>query len=144
MFESYIQPLIMKYADRYIKNITQDDLKLSIWGGDLVLRNVELKLDAISKALPLCPLNLKSGIIRELRVHIPWTTIRSQPVEITMDTIEFVVGPPVTDPHPEGEGHESEKGEADSKSSSQEMHRKDTGDGDGDSDLEDYDDQEGT
>ena len=90
MLEGYITPLLMSYIDKYVKNIKPSDLKLSFWGGDAVLRNLELRLDVLEKELKY-PLNIKSGRIRELTLHIPWNAIASQPVEVAIKDIEFVV-----------------------------------------------------
>ena len=80
----------MSYIDKYVKNIKPSDLKLSFWGGDVVLRNLELRLDVLEKELKY-PLKFKSGCIRELTVHIPWNAIASQSVEVTIKDIEFVI-----------------------------------------------------
>lgn len=49
MLESYITPLFMSYVDKYIKNLRPSDLSLSLWGGDVVLYNLELRLDVLEK-----------------------------------------------------------------------------------------------
>lgn len=90
MLESYISPFLLGYVDKYIKNIKPEDLRLSLWGGDLVLNNLELRLDALERDLNL-PLSFVSGFIHELRIHVPWTRIGYEPVEITINTIECTV-----------------------------------------------------
>ncbi|XP_071482656.1 intermembrane lipid transfer protein VPS13B-like [Diadema antillarum] len=87
MLESYISPFLLGYVDKYIKNLKPEDLQLSLWGGDLVLNNLELRLDALERDLNL-PLTFVSGIIHELRIHVPWTKIGYEPVEISINTIE--------------------------------------------------------
>lgn len=49
MLESYITPLLMSYVDKYIKNLKPSDLSLSLWGGDVILYNLELRLDVLEK-----------------------------------------------------------------------------------------------
>lgn len=89
MLEGYITPLLTSYLSRYIKNIKPSDLRLSFWGGDAVLRNLELKLDAIEESLRgLVPFDLKSGCVKQLTIHIPWTSIGSEPIEVTLDSVE--------------------------------------------------------
>ena len=90
MLEGYITPLLMSYIDRYVKNIKPSDLQLSFWGGDAVLRNLELRLEVLERELNI-PLEFKSGKIRELVLHIPWNAIASTPVVITIRDMEFVV-----------------------------------------------------
>ena len=87
--ESYITPLLMGYINQYVE-LKQEDFKLSLWGGDVVLNKLDLRLDAIEHALAL-PITFKSGHIHALRIHVPWTTLGSQPVRITIDTIECIL-----------------------------------------------------
>ena len=90
MLEGYITPLLMSYISKYVKNIKPSDLQVSFWGGDAVLRNLELRLDVLEKELGY-PMEFKSGHIREMTLHIPWNAIVSKPVEATIKEIEFVV-----------------------------------------------------
>lgn len=87
--ESYITPLLIGYIDKYVK-LNKEDFQLSLWGGDVVLNKVDLRLDVIEEALSL-PITIKSGFIHELRIHVPWTRIYSEPVVITVNTIECIL-----------------------------------------------------
>lgn len=58
MFESYIILLLMSYVDKYIKNLKFFDLSLLLWGGDVVLYNLEFRFDVLEKV----------GEISELKV----------------------------------------------------------------------------
>lgn len=91
MLEGYITPLLMSYIDKYIKNIKPSDLQVSFWGGDVVLRNLELRLDVLEKELGGFPLEIQSGKIRELSIHLPWNAIVSAPVEVTIQDLELVM-----------------------------------------------------
>ena len=88
----------MGYIDKYVA-LKQEDFKLSLWGGDVVLNKLDLRLDAIENALAL-PVTFKSGHINALRIHVPWTTLGSQPVRITVDTIECILKLRDTAPKP--------------------------------------------
>lgn len=87
--ESYITPLLMGYIDKYVK-LNAEDFQLSLWGGDAVLGKLDLRLDVIENAIQL-PVVFKSGFIHELRIHVPWTRLYSEPVVITINTIECIV-----------------------------------------------------
>lgn len=87
--ESYITPLLMGYLDKYVK-LRHEDFQLSLWGGDAVLNNLDLRLDVIERAIQL-PIIFKSGHIHELRIHVPWTKLGSEPVIITINTIECIL-----------------------------------------------------
>ena len=82
--------MLMGYINRYVKNIKPSDLQVSFWGGDAVLRNLELRLDVLERELRY-PLEIKSGHIRELILHIPWNAILSKPVEVVTKDVEIVV-----------------------------------------------------
>ena len=90
MLESYITPMLMSYISKYVKNLKPSDLQVSFWGGDAVLRNLELRLDVLEQELRY-PLEIKSGRIRELVLHIPWNAILSKPVEAVIKDVEIVV-----------------------------------------------------
>ncbi|XP_055871203.1 intermembrane lipid transfer protein VPS13B-like isoform X3 [Biomphalaria glabrata] len=87
--ESYITPLLMGYLDKYVK-LRQEDFQLSLWGGDAVLNNLDLRLDELEKVLQL-PVMFQSGHIHELRLHVPWTKLGSEPVVITINTVECIL-----------------------------------------------------
>uniref|UniRef100_F6T123 Vacuolar protein sorting 13 homolog B n=1 Tax=Ornithorhynchus anatinus TaxID=9258 RepID=F6T123_ORNAN len=90
MLESYVTPILMSYVNRYIKNLKPTDLQLSLWGGDVVLSKLELKLDVLEQELKL-PFTFLSGHIHELRIHVPWTKLGSEPVVITINTMECIL-----------------------------------------------------
>ncbi|KAM9436061.1 intermembrane lipid transfer protein VPS13B [Clarias gariepinus] len=90
MLESYVTPLLMSYVNRYIKNLKPSDLQLSLWGGDVVLSKLDLKLDVLEQELKL-PFTFLSGHIHELRIHVPWTKLSSEPVVVTINTMECIL-----------------------------------------------------
>ncbi|CAF0864916.1 unnamed protein product, partial [Brachionus calyciflorus] len=86
--ESYLTPWLLGYLDKYVK-LKPEDFQLSLWGGDAVFNKLDLRLDVI-ESLTNIPITFKSGVIHELRIHIPWTRITSEPVVVTINTLEFV------------------------------------------------------
>ncbi|RNA25162.1 Vacuolar sorting-associated 13B [Brachionus plicatilis] len=101
--ESYLTPWLLGYLDKYVK-LKPEDFQLSLWGGDAVFNNgdlitvfyeklrkipLDLRLNVIEN-LTKIPIAFKSGVIHELRIHIPWTRITSEPVVVTINTLEFV------------------------------------------------------
>ncbi|XP_075230064.1 vacuolar protein sorting 13B isoform X2 [Lycorma delicatula] len=88
--ESYITPIILSYVDRYIKNFRIQDAQVSLWEGDGVFHNLDLDLEVLEQELNL-PFSFVSGHINELLIHVPWTRINSEPVRITINTIECVM-----------------------------------------------------
>uniref|UniRef100_UPI00358FB320 intermembrane lipid transfer protein VPS13B isoform X2 n=1 Tax=Myxine glutinosa TaxID=7769 RepID=UPI00358FB320 len=90
MLETYVTPILMSYVNRYIKNLKPSDLQLSLWGGDVVLNQLELKLEVLEQELKL-PFTFLRGHIHELRIHVPWTKLGSEPVVVTINTIECIL-----------------------------------------------------
>ncbi|XP_035779431.1 vacuolar protein sorting-associated protein 13B-like [Anopheles albimanus] len=88
--ESYVTPIILSYVEKYVKNVRPEDSQVSLWGGEVVFQNLDLKLDVLEEELQL-PFNFLSGHIHELSIRVPWTKIASEPIVITINTIEFVL-----------------------------------------------------
>lgn len=84
--ESYITPIILSYVEKYVKNIRPEDSQVSLWGGEVVFQNLDLKLDVLEEELSL-PFQFLSGHIHELAIRVPWTKIASEPIVITINTI---------------------------------------------------------
>ncbi len=82
MLQRYLSQLVLKYAKKYIKNI-QANLNLSLWGGDVVLNNLELCLDVLQTEARI-PANyvLSKAFVKELRIHIPWAALTTKPIEV--------------------------------------------------------------
>lgn len=61
-------------------------LQVSLWQGDVMFQNLELKLDVLEEELQL-PFTFLSGHINDLKLQIPWTKIASEPITLTINTI---------------------------------------------------------
>jgi len=85
MFESIVADIIAKYIGEYIKNLSSQQLKVNIFSGDVVLKNLEIKGEALQSFK--LPLHVYKGIIGTLNLKIPWTNIKSQPVILEIDSI---------------------------------------------------------
>jgi vacuolar protein sorting-associated protein 13B len=66
--ESYITPLILSRVERYVKNVRSEDSQVSLWGGDAVLNNLDLKLDVLEEELRL-PFRLVSGLSFFIKIY---------------------------------------------------------------------------
>ncbi|XP_017781523.1 PREDICTED: vacuolar protein sorting-associated protein 13B [Nicrophorus vespilloides] len=88
--ESYITPILLSYVDKYIKNFRPEDSQVSLWGGDASFHNLDLRLEVLEQELQL-PFSFVSGHIHELLIHVPWTKLASEPITITINTIECIL-----------------------------------------------------
>lgn len=64
-------------------------IKSSQFTFNFIILRLDLRLNVIEN-LTNIPIAFKSGVIHELRIHIPWTRITSEPVVVTINTLEFV------------------------------------------------------
>ncbi|XP_063236346.1 intermembrane lipid transfer protein VPS13B [Bacillus rossius redtenbacheri] len=85
--ESYITPILLSYVDKYIKDFRAEDSQVSLWGGDASFHNLDLRLEVLERELPP-PFRLASGHVHQLLIHVPWTKLASEPISITINTIE--------------------------------------------------------
>ena len=60
--------------------------QVSLWGGDAMFSNLDLRLDVLERELGL-PFSFVSGHIHELHIHVPWTRLHAEPIVITINTI---------------------------------------------------------
>ena len=65
-------------------------LQVSLWGGDAVFHNLDLRLDVLEAELH-SPFTFSSGHIHELRIHVPWTKLASESIVITINTIGWLL-----------------------------------------------------
>ncbi|CAB4069793.1 VPS13B [Lepeophtheirus salmonis] len=90
--ESYITPIILSYVEKYAKNLKAERSQFSLWGGDAVFSNLDLRLDVLERELNI-PFTFVSGHIHELHIHVPWTRLHADPIVITINTIECIPPP---------------------------------------------------
>ncbi|XP_052746449.1 intermembrane lipid transfer protein VPS13B isoform X2 [Bicyclus anynana] len=97
--ESYVTSILLNHVDKFVRDFDPADAKVSLWSGGVTLHNLVLKADVLQNEVPL-PFNLLSGRIHELHIKVPWTKIISEPIVVTINTIECILS---LDPPPEEE-----------------------------------------
>ncbi|KAF4034900.1 Vacuolar-sorting-associated 13 protein C-terminal [Phytophthora infestans] len=86
----YIAQNLQFYLSKYIEDIQLEGFGL--FGGDLVLNDLEIKRHVLRESLEIpSSFDFSRGFIRELRIHIPWTQLLSQPIEVKLYTIELIL-----------------------------------------------------
>ncbi|CAG0916557.1 unnamed protein product [Notodromas monacha] len=88
--ESYVTPLILSYVEKYIKNLRPEDSQVSLWGGEVVFSNLDLRLGVLEEEFQL-PFSFVNGHIHELRIQVPWTRLATEPIIVTVNTLECVL-----------------------------------------------------
>ncbi|CAI5729177.1 unnamed protein product [Hyaloperonospora brassicae] len=86
----YIAQSLQFYLSKYIEDIQLE--RLGLFGGDLVLNDLKIKRHVLRESLDIpSSFDFSRGFIRELRIHIPWTQLLSQPIEVKLYTIELIL-----------------------------------------------------
>lgn len=91
VFESLVADLLNRYIGEYVQNLDKNQLKIGIWGGDVVLKNLILKQSALDE-LNL-PIRTIYGRLGQLTLKIPWKNLYSAPVEASVDTLYLLAVP---------------------------------------------------
>ncbi|KAI8878766.1 hypothetical protein K501DRAFT_124944, partial [Backusella circina FSU 941] len=81
MLESVVSNLLNRVLGAYVSNLNYNQLKIGIWSGEVILRDLKLRREALDK-LNL-PVDVLEGCyLGELTLTIPWNNLRGKPVVI--------------------------------------------------------------
>lgn len=75
----------------YIRNFDPGQLKVGIWSGDVKLRDLELRREALDQ-LKL-PINVVEGHLGQLTLKIPWSNLRGAPVQVEIEDVFLLAAP---------------------------------------------------
>lgn len=93
VFESLVVELINRYLGDFVENLDTSQLKIGIWGGDVVLNHLHFKESALDD-LDL-PVKIKAGHIGKLVLKIPWKNLYKEAVVAEIDGIYALAIPNV-------------------------------------------------
>ena len=93
MLESLVANLLNRFLGMYVKNFDPKQLNVGIWSGDVKLRNLELRREALDQ-LHL-PLNVVEGHLGQLTLSIPWSNLRGKPVKVNIEDVFVLAAPKV-------------------------------------------------
>lgn len=91
MLEGLVAGLLNRFLGMYVKNFDPAQLKVGIWSGDVKLRNLELRREALDQ-LKL-PINVMEGHLGELTLVIPWSNLRGAPVKVFIEDVFLLASP---------------------------------------------------
>lgn len=91
MLEGLVAGLLNRFLGMYVKNFDPTQLKVGIWSGDVKLRDLELRKEALDQ-LKL-PINVVEGHLGELTLVIPWSNLRGAPVKIFIEDVFLLASP---------------------------------------------------
>ncbi|KAK1753207.1 putative vacuolar protein sorting-associated protein [Echria macrotheca] len=91
MLEGLVAGLLNRFLGMYVKNFDPTQLKVGIWSGDVKLRDLELRKEALDQ-LKL-PINVVEGHLGQLTLTIPWSNLRGSPVKIYIEDVYLLASP---------------------------------------------------
>lgn len=91
MLEGLVANLLNRFLGMYVKNFDAKQLNVGIWNGDVKLRDLELRKEALDQ-LHL-PVNVVEGHLGQLTMSIPWTNLRGKPVKINIEDVFLLAAP---------------------------------------------------
>jgi vacuolar protein sorting-associated protein 13A/C len=91
MLEGLVSSLLNRFLGMYIRNFDPAQLKVGIWSGDVKLRDLELRREALDQ-LKL-PINVVEGHLGQLTLTIPWSNLRGQPVKVFIEDVFLLAAP---------------------------------------------------
>ncbi|XP_069383491.1 intermembrane lipid transfer protein VPS13C isoform X9 [Paralichthys olivaceus] len=94
VFESLVSDLLNRFIGDYVENLDKSQLKIGIWGGNVVLENLRVKENALSEFD--VPFKVKAGQIGKLTLKIPWKNLYNDAVVATLDGLYLLVVPGAT------------------------------------------------
>ncbi|XP_048376854.1 intermembrane lipid transfer protein VPS13C isoform X4 [Stegostoma tigrinum] len=91
VFEALVAELLNRGLGDYVENLDKSQLKLGIWGGNVVLDNLKVKENALNDLD--VPFKVKAGQIDKLTLKIPWKNLYSEAVVASLDGLNLLVVP---------------------------------------------------
>ena len=89
MFESLLANFVTSRAAQFIKHIPQEQLRVGVLRGEIVVDDLELRADCLD-GLGL-PLTLEAGYVGSLRISIPWSSLGSKPVVAELERVHLIL-----------------------------------------------------
>ncbi len=91
MLEGLVANLLNRFLGMYVKNFDAKQLNVGIWSGDVKLRDLELRREALDQ-LHL-PVNVVEGHLGQLTMSIPWANLRGKPVRVNIEDVFLLAAP---------------------------------------------------
>ncbi|KAK9466576.1 hypothetical protein V1512DRAFT_276148 [Lipomyces arxii] len=101
MLEGLVASLLNRFLGAYVKNFDPKQLNIGIWSGDVKLRNLELKREALDKFR--LPIDVVEGHLGELTLQIPWSNLKNKPVKIFINNVFVLAVPKANQEYDEAE-----------------------------------------
>ncbi|EDO42080.1 predicted protein, partial [Nematostella vectensis] len=97
MFEQLVVSVLNSVLGRYIRDLDSSNLELAVLQGQAVLRDLELRDDALD-GFDL-PVQVTHGFVGEISLTIPWTNLYSSPCDICIEDVYLIASPVKEQPY---------------------------------------------
>ncbi|KAK6631305.1 hypothetical protein RUM44_005831 [Polyplax serrata] len=91
VFEAVVVELLNRFLNQYVENLDTSQLKIGIWGGDVVLNDLKIKTTLFDD-LNL-PARVKWGKLGKLAMKIPWKNLYGSQVVVDIEELLVVLIP---------------------------------------------------
>ncbi|KAH8730883.1 hypothetical protein GQ44DRAFT_672868 [Phaeosphaeriaceae sp. PMI808] len=91
MLEGLVSNLLNRFLGMYVQNFDPKQLNVGIWSGDVKLRDLELRREALDQLR--LPLNVIEGHLGSLTLSIPWSNLRGKPLKINIEDVFLLAAP---------------------------------------------------
>lgn len=83
--------LLNRFLGMYVQNFDPKQLNVGIWSGDVKLRDLELRREALDQLR--LPLNVIEGHLGSLTLSIPWSNLRGKPLKVSIEDVFLLAAP---------------------------------------------------
>lgn len=91
MLEGLVSNLLNRFLGMYVQNFDPKQLNVGIWSGDVKLRDLQLRREALDQLR--LPLNVVEGHLGSLTLSIPWSNLRGKPLKINIEDVFLLAAP---------------------------------------------------
>ena len=83
--------VLLSVLGDYVEGLSEENLKLGVWSGEIQLNHLQINRTVLQR-LNL-PVVIHHGSIKNLHIRIPWASLESNPLKVSIDGIYLQVGP---------------------------------------------------
>ncbi|BGP21450.1 Vacuolar protein sorting-associated protein 13 [Rhodotorula toruloides] len=91
VLEGVLAGILNRTLSAYVDNLNTSQLNVGIWSGDVKLRNLRLKKEALDKFR--LPVDVMEGYLGDLTLSIPWSNLSGKPVRVLIENVYLLAVP---------------------------------------------------
>ena len=91
MLEGLVATLLNRFLGMYVKNFDAKQLQVGIWSGEVTLKNLALRREALDQLR--LPVNVVEGHLGQLTLSIPLSNLRGKPTKIQIEDVFLLAAP---------------------------------------------------